>query len=584
MTDRALPTQATAPTALVTGSTGFVGRALSALLLSRGWIVIGAARSRHERALTDRGLIPDPGFAQWLFGDEPPTESILDTIARTDVVFHLAGDPTYGAGGHYHQVNVEPVRRLVDVLRTLPTPPAFVFASSIGAQDRSLDDPAGTDLDETATAAPSSDYGRSKLDAERLLTDSGLSVRIARLGMVVGAEMRPNSHLAVLAGTPSRLPAIAADRLAGTLPLVHVEDAVEALFLLGTDARAEGVHLVVAANVTTSAVLARLVGRDETPTDPRVWLPSALRGLAPFSLRSVLSPELRFDSTRLRSLGWEPRHDWRSAVDEVAEQRRRRRKARLEPPGVTVITGACSGLGRAVALELAPTGRRLLLVDIDEAGLVAVQEELSAHRVDVQTLAVDLRSEDAAARISDRARPAYASELFLCAGAGRKGAVGTMTAPEELLSVDLNLRSRIALVAELLPEMTARHFGRIVLVSSSSAFQPLPGFASYCAANAGLLAFGESLTGELANTGVDVLTVCPGGMDTNFQDRAGVRRVEGERLLAPAEVARQMLHALDTGITPLVVGRTAKAMDMLGRGLPRPLQRRLWTRLVAARR
>src|SRR4029079_19301405 len=103
---------------------------------------------------------------------------------------------------------------------------------------------------------------------------------------------------------------------------------------------------------------------------------------------------------------------------------------------------------------------------------------------------------------------------------------------------------------ELLRELTQRHFGRIVLVSSSSAFQPLPEFASYGAASAGLRAVGQTLSSELEDSGVHVLTVVPGGMDTKFQAAAGVRRLEGERLLPPEGGAHSMrgAHAREPGV------------------------------------
>ncbi|MDZ4825894.1 MAG: hypothetical protein SGJ13_05440, partial [Actinomycetota bacterium] len=76
----------------------------------------------------------------------------------------------------------------------------------------------------------------------------------------------------------------------------------------------------------------------------------------------------------------------------------------------------------------------------------------------------------------------------------------------------------------------------------------------------------------------------PGGMDTNFQASSGVRRIENERLLDPADVADEMLHALDRGRVLAVVGMRARAMDVVGRVLPRPIQRRLWKRLVQGMR
>ena len=132
--------------------------------------------------------------------------------------------------------------------------------------------------------------------------------------------------------------------------------------------------------------------------------------------------------------------------------------------------------------------------------------------------------------------------------------------------------------------MRANNFGRIVLVSSSSAFQPLAQFATYGASNAGLLGFGQALATELKGSGVHVLTVCPGGMDTNFQSSANVCRRDGEQLLAPDDVADEIMTALRRRRVVQVVGSRAKAMDVMSRVLPRPAQRALWSRLVDSMR
>lgn len=122
------------------------------------------------------------------------------------------------------------------------------------------------------------------------------------------------------------------------------------------------------------------------------------------------------------------------------------------------------------------------------------------------------------------------------------------------------------------------------MISSSSAFQALPEFATYGASNAGLLNFGQALAAEVADRGVKVLTVCPGGMDTNFQSHAGVRRPEGERLLNPDDVATDIVAALGSSAPVLVVGMRAKVMDIAGRAIPRRIQSQLWAKLVSARR
>jgi len=566
----------------VTGSTGFIGRVLCAQLLEAGHDVIGVARSRHTVDLLDRGLVEEPALAQALFADDDASTQAGRALAGVDVVFHLAGDPSFGDGAHYEQVNLRPTERLAALTaQHAPQLRAFVLASSLGAQDKSPDEPLARALDEESHPAPTTDYGRSKLAAERALLATGLPVRVARLGMVVGADMRPGSHVAALCALRARVPDRVLAQLRGVLPIVHVDDACRALELLATAPGADQrPYLIVADNVSVRQVIRVLAGDDAVGPEPdgRSTPLAAVRTHLPFRLRSMLLPELRVNATRIRSLGWEPKVAWTDAIGEVDARVRARASFDVEPAGWTVVTGAGSGLGRAVAARIAPHRSRLLLVDRDAAGLAATAEHLS----DAATLVADVADPATPHAIAEAvgARGSHVAELFLCAGLGRKGSVGRVDAERELSSIDVNLRARIATVTELLRELTQRHFGRIVLVSSSSAFQPLPEFASYGAASAGLLAFGQALASELEDSGVHVLTVVPGGMDTKFQATAGVRRLEGERLLPPEVVADRIVDALDRQQAVVVVGARAKGMDALARVLPRSVQRRLWKRLV----
>ena len=527
-------------------------------------------------------MIEEPGLAHALFGADEPSSDSGTALEGVDVVFHLAGDPTFGDGAHYDEINLRPTERLAALAaRHAAGLQAFVFASSLGAQDKSPSEPLDRPLDEASPADPTTDYGRSKLAAEQALLATSLPVRIARLGMVVGADMRPASHLAALCALQARVPDRALAQLGGVLPIVHVEDACRALELLATSPAADrNPYLVVADSVSIAQVVDAAAGRvaDTAEAKERRSVLSPVRTQLPFRLRSMLLPELRVDATRLRSLGWEPKVAWSDAVSEVAGRVRQRASFAVEPAGWTVVTGAASGLGRAVAERIAPSRTRLLLVDRDPAGLEAIGTLLPQAVPLVADVADPATPSEIVRTIA--ARGSHVSELFLCAGLGRKGSVGQVDADRELASIDVNLRARIATVSEVLRELSARHFGRIVLVSSSSAFQPLPEFASYGAASAGLLAFGQALASELDGSGVQVLTVCPGGMDTQFQATAGVRRLEGEHLLAPAVVADRIVEALDKQQAVVVVGARAKGMDALARVLPRSVQRRLWKRLV----
>ena len=132
--------------------------------------------------------------------------------------------------------------------------------------------------------------------------------------------------------------------------------------------------------------------------------------------------------------------------------------------------------------------------------------------------------------------------------------------------------------------MNEIQFGRIVLIASSSAFQPLPFMSVYAASNAALHFFGQGVSYEMAHHGVHVMTMCPGGMETNFQRTANVKRNPKERLMAPDMVAAVMMRGLAHRETTLIVSGRAYAMAWLARLLPRDLALRLWGHLMTSLR
>ena len=128
--------------------------------------------------------------------------------------------------------------------------------------------------------------------------------------------------------------------------------------------------------------------------------------------------------------------------------------------------------------------------------------------------------------------------------------------------------------------MQNRHFGRVVLISSSSAFQALPLMATYAASNSALLSIGEAWGFETAEEGVHVMTVCPGGMQTNFQKSGGVKEVEGEKLMRPELVAEKIIFGLREDRLTLIISFRSFAMSLLARIMPRQWSIKLWGRLM----
>ncbi len=180
-----------------------------------------------------------------------------------------------------------------------------------------------------------------------------------------------------------------------------------------------------------------------------------------------------------------------------------------------LVTGASSGIGEAIARELARAGARLTLVARRKDLLSKLAAELgSEHRVIAADLADPARATSLAAEVGE------VDILINNAGVQIVGpTVGT--APEDgenLLRV--NVFSPMRLVLAILPAMRARGAGTIVNIASLAALAPAPGMFYYNASKAALAAASEALRGELRGTGVNVVTVYPGPVRTAMERAA----------------------------------------------------------------
>lgn len=559
------------PHFLVTGANGFVGRALVRHLADAGRKVTAQIRRAASPTLVRAGI---PTLSL-------PIERLGAELADVTHVVHVAGDPRFGNGPQYRASNVETTAALIAALRQhAPNLRRLVLVSTIGAVDRAPDDPCTRPLDAATPPHPTSDYGRSKLEAERLVAASGLPFAIVRPAMVVGPTMRAESHMAVFARAAIQGGLLGRLDLPGELSVVHVDDLAAALVLAAEHPDAAGQTYFAAGTPVRLGALFDWAksGPWRLPVAPlAALLRPALRYL-PFQAKGLLYPALVADDAPLRALGWQPRHDGHAALAQVIEREQNRADPARPLPGLTVVTGAASGLGRAMALRLHALGRRLLLVDRDGVGL----DQVLASQANVTRAVCDLADAAAIRRLcaSPEWRAGPIDELYACAGFGLRGEVATLPAEPQADVIRVNMIARLLLAHEVAQEMGERGLGRIVLVSSSSAFQPLPFMAAYAASNAALLLFGEALAFESAPKGIDVFVACPGGMQTPFQSRAGVKQDPKEKLMPPEAVAAAILQGIARRRTVILISTRARAMSLLARLLPRALSLRLWGRLM----
>ena len=181
-----------------------------------------------------------------------------------------------------------------------------------------------------------------------------------------------------------------------------------------------------------------------------------------------------------------------------------------------LITGASSGIGRALAKRIAGQGTELVICARRVAELESLAEEIRTAGGRVHVRAVDVANTHAAAE-AVRAADAEVHGLDLViANAGVGGLTPTKSLTWESIEKMclVNFSGAIATLTAVLPEMVKRRRGHIVGVSSLAAYKPLPDSAAYCASKRGLSMFLDAVRMDLRGTGVEVTTIHPGFVRT----------------------------------------------------------------------
>jgi short-subunit dehydrogenase len=239
----------------------------------------------------------------------------------------------------------------------------------------------------------------------------------------------------------------------------------------------------------------------------------------------------------------------------------------------TIVTGASSGLGAEFARQLAARGSDLVLVARRADRLETLAEELTrAHDVTVTTVARDLGQPDAGRtlRAELESRGIHATGLVNNAGFGTHNAF-TDEDPERLQGmIALNVGALVDLSRAYIHPLTAAGTGVLINVASLLGLQPTPYLSVYGATKAFVLSFTESLWEETRGTGLRVLAVCPGAMQTEFFDTAGSQSADyGTTRATPQDVVRIALETLDRRSAPPSVITNGRALALASKFLPR---------------
>jgi NAD(P)-dependent dehydrogenase (short-subunit alcohol dehydrogenase family) len=242
---------------------------------------------------------------------------------------------------------------------------------------------------------------------------------------------------------------------------------------------------------------------------------------------------------------------------------------------VVVVTGAASGIGRALAIRLGREGAALALWDIDEAGLkqTAMRVEGSPR---VTTAHVDVADRAAVESFAARAIEEHGQvdAIINNAGVTAAGTIEEISYEDFDWILGINLQGVIHGVKSFLAHLQTRPEAHIVNISSINAFLPFPGNGPYNISKYAVAGLSETLMQELLGTNVSVTCVHPGGIKTEIARNARNSTPEDakdfERLArtSPDEAARVILRAMRRRQRRVFIGADAKILQLLKRLLP----------------
>ncbi len=253
-----------------------------------------------------------------------------------------------------------------------------------------------------------------------------------------------------------------------------------------------------------------------------------------------------------------------------------------------LITGASSGIGYEMAVQLANGKHHLILTARNESKLKEMQVALIArYGIDVQVFVKDLSQPAQAFELYHEiiGQGLVVSHLVNNAGFGEYGAFLETSLERELQMINLNVSSLVILTKLFAKDMAGRKSGRIMNVASLLAFIPFPYYSIYSSTKSFVLAFSETLASELEGSGVVVSVLCPGTVETPFHSPAmrKTNAMHANKPMPAKEVAEAGVKLLMHGKGKKLVGLNNWFISNLPRITPSFIMKKIKKQLASPR-
>ena len=229
---------------------------------------------------------------------------------------------------------------------------------------------------------------------------------------------------------------------------------------------------------------------------------------------------------------------------------------------IAIITGASSGIGKSISIELAKQNFKIILVSRNVNKLIKIQEKInSIEKFACEIIALDLSTKFSENDILNQIKnPENIEVLINNAGLGVFNNIDNISIDEWDQQINTNLRSAFLMTKTVVPFMKKKKHGKLLFINSVAGLNPYSGSSAYVSSKYGLRGFSASLREELREYNIKVISIHPGAVNTSFWDGIDLEFNKND-MLTSEDVSKTILHTIlapnNTVCEEIVIRRTA---------------------------
>lgn len=569
--------------AFITGGTGFLGSNLITELLQNKystWGIIVLVRSKKDLEKFKNERL----FNVW--ADLFEFDRYRDVLTVATHVFHLAAEVNIKNSSSLIANNYISTELLVRELNRITKKPRLIFASTVGVFDRNKNDNCKKPLTECSKHSPITMYGKTKLEAERYIVKNYNNYTILRIPWAYGPYMLSKTHVRFIFEFAERNIFFRKLRFPAKYNFVDSKFVANAMLdsAINKKAQNESFLLGYGANISLGQLVGEYLSFELTDfpwinfNRKITYIFNRIRYLLPFQIQGLFWDLITVDHNKFtRIIGTVPLNSRRQNLYKLKIWMKNKTLTKDLP--ITVITGSSSGLGFALAKMYLLKGHFVLGIDKNESNISG--DSFYYH------FKYDLSKNNLSKELDSYLnKNSYFLEILInCAGVGFKNLIKNNI--EEINSTEININ---ILALKNLTDYALRQPERqglirqVINIGSTSAFQPLPSMANYCATKSFVHIYTLSLQGETIihnkQNRLIIRCVVPSGIDTNFQNSGNIKKLKSEKLMSPDQVAKKILLKKPKNFGLEFISQRGIIMYIVSRFLPLKIQIFIWSMLM----